>query len=388
MSFIDFNGNEDIPITGNPEITIFYKNQFDPELHKKLDTTSKIEKINKQNFSIANSLDYGVMYRHTPFDKSSVIITQDKFNETNNCNYSINKLNIMKELKLYNHIINMVFTFSKFNKTNKLYDLFNQICLTIGELPFNLTPHQIIIYNNFYKKIMYESDDEITFNLPISFFEGNGESLPILELLDIHLDVITKENITFQIEMFVVQVSQDEARKLQSYYKYSTLNRIINYTEELTTIINNTDQTTLLTNKNYPIKELFWTYNTNDNKIINASDNINMTLSNDKKSENKSLTKHQCCVTNQLSHFGNVLSDYYLYSFSCYPQTKHPTGELILSNNNLVITHNLNKNYNNMNISVRIIIFGIRMITFYHVDDDEKIKCKFTSIYDSIKNIA
>lgn len=386
MSFIEFNGNEDIPISGTAEITLFYKNPFDPELHKRLDTNSKIDKINKQNFSIANSLDYGVMYRHTPFDKFSIVLTQDKFNQTTELCYSLTKLNVSKEFRSYNHILSLIFCFKKTQSTDTLYDLFNQICLTVGGLSFSLSPHQVILYDYFYKKNMFVSDEEIIFSLPLSFFEGNGESLPILEMLDVDLDVVIKENITFSMEAFVVQIQSDEARKLQGYYKYSTLNKIINYTEEITNIINNEDQTIILTNKNYPIKELFWIYQTKDNKIINASEKVNLSLSNDKKTNIRSFTKHQCCFTSQIAHFGKILNKYYLHCFSCYPQTKHPTGELVISDNKFSIIHELDSKYNDTDIIVKTIIFGIRMITFYHSDDD-KIKCKFTSIYESTKNV-
>lgn len=388
MSFIDITNDEDIPITNNPEITLFYKHQFDPELHKKSDINIKTERVTKQKFLISDALDYGVMYRHTPFDKTSIVFSNDKFiSNGENC-YALNKLNTHKDIKQYNHILDIVFCFVKNNQNDNLHDIFETICLTVGDLPFNITPNQIILYNTFYKNILYESTEEFTFKLPITFFEGNGESLPIIDLLDINLNVMTKENIIFNTEFFVVQVGQDEARKLRNYYRYSTFNRMVSYSEEKIDLISNVQKITTITNKNYPIKELFWTYDIHNNKNIKVALNVMISLTNEEKTKTatKFFSQHQCTVSSQLSHFGKVLNNYYLHCFSCFPQTKHPTGEVTIGNGKLSIEHDLHCDYEHMEVTVKTIIFGVRMLTFYHTEDDEKIKCKFTSLYEAIAN--
>lgn len=396
MSFIENYGPNSIPISGNPDITLFYKSPIDFFINNSSDVSKKSSIVTKSSLNIDSALDFGVMYKHTNFDKTSVILPKINFDDHFVSEFDktfVSTVNLNLALKSYQYLTDIIVTLDKSSPDLKLCDLLHKISFNIGDVNFDFTHNQLVMYNGLYKQIIFESRENIIFKLPLSIFED--DSIPIVEYLDIGMCISMINNTHFTAECFVIEVDTEEIRKLNQYYKLEPIFRkVYNFQQQITYNITKpkSDMESIETELcaiDYPIKELVWTYEYTDaptSATKPRANNVSICFGE----KTRLLTHHQCTKTNQISNHGRTLDGYYSHCFATNPNTRHPSGEIIRNDLKLSLVHDLeSNNLSDMqicDISVKVIVMGIQVLCFYRDHKSGKLLCKFEEFYDACVN--
>jgi hypothetical protein len=396
MSFIENYGPNSMPICGNPEITLFNTPPIDISINNLLyDFSKKKSRVQNLSLNINNALDFGIMYRHTNFDKNSVILLKTNFNDHFISEFDktfVSTVNLNLALKSYQYLTDIIVTLDKSSPDLKLCNLLHKISFNIGGINFDFTYNQLVMYNVLYKQIIFESRENIIFKLPLSIFED--DCVPIVEYLDINLCISMINDTHFTAECFVIEADTEEIKRLNQYYKLEPIFRkVYNFQQQITYNITKSKSDiepieTELYTIDYPIKELVWTYEYTDvSTLAKPKANTVSICFGEKK---RSLTYHQCTKTNQISNHGRTLDGYYSYCFATNPNTRHPSGEIIRNHLKLSLVHDLE--CNNLSdvkicyISVKVIVMGIQVLCFYRDNKSGKLLCKFEEFYDAFIN--
>lgn len=367
MSFLTVYGKNNVTITGNPEITLFAERPFDlGECLSHISLERKVEAINNNNINLNKCLESGILFRHTNFDRNSVVFESKEFDK----NEHVYNLKLNDPLKNYHYLTSLIISFTNnLPRQNLEYNL-KSITFELGGVKFSFTTQQLLAYHSFYGDILYVSDGQYCIKLPISLLDGN-KTLPITKYLDMSIFVETITEMPFELEAFVIEADSEEVRKHAAYYRdQAEFYRVIDYQEQFDYDIRGDIEikTSNLNCINYPIKELIWFYN---NKC--GAESVTL-KANDFE---KKLTKKQCTITSQLCNHGKTNKNFYTYCFATQPTLTHPTGEFIRNDYDFNMVHHCTDILSCYDIKVGIIALGFQLLHFVRDDTSGKLLCKF-----------